>query len=394
MSGSLSLQYKHPATGKRWHCLRRERLQECFADVSLPDELPVIHAALEGIGGLVWTVCRRWFGLQPMVPPEDYDPLDLAEFATADELESSVGLKRGGLRQELAAALGAVTAARPRHRELKQAEAAAKASRAASFSGELPLTPPESPMQVIESAGFGFVYSGAAGAKLAENPPALADEQQWLASRIAAWRKPLTDAQVSALARSILLKELLIRRLEGRLVSTDMSIAGKETAELMRQLTAEQNAYGNMLKQLDELAPWMNAVSGRVKLQGVVADLIRLLQEVAVSRDEALVDGFFTATEVQVLLNGSRQLPDPQYRPDVVVMVNQARQHLWNRDWRGSFTAGQFRRIREAWMAAEAAVRQNLTQEQSDRVPDFMDDGPGGEFPDLVEPSGEDAEQP
>lgn len=376
------IQYFHPTTGKRWHCLRADRVVEVLPDFTAEEHLKPLHAALESTGGMVWSAARRWFEMQPMVPPPDYDQVDLYSFATADELETSLGLKRGGLRQELSAVMGIWTAAKPKDDERKRLEQAAQKAKEETFTGELPLQDPEDPEKVIAEAGFGSVFAGEGAKKLTVED--LAAEKKWLASRIHAWRRPLNDSQVASLARAILVKEVIMRRMEARLLATDMSTAGKEATEFIRQLTSEQDAYGKLLTQLDELAPWMSAVSGRVTLQGVVADIIRIMQEYGVSRDQTVVDGFFTATEVQILLNVSKQLPDPQYRPDIVVMVAEAKRHLWNRDWSDSLTPGQYQRLRTAWSAAERECRQNLTAEESDPAPDFMDEGPAGEYPPLV----------
>jgi hypothetical protein len=378
-------QYFHPTTGKRWHCLRADRVVEVLPEFTPEEHLKALHAALESTGGVVWSAARRWFEMQPMVPPPDYDQVDLYSFATADELETSLGLKRGGLRQELSAVMGIWTAAKPKEDERKRIEQAAQKAKEETFTGELPLQDPEEPDKVIAEAGFGRVFTGDGVNKLSVEE--LAAEKKWMASRIHAWRRPLNDSQVASLARAILVKEVLMRRMEARLLGTDMSIAGKEATEFIRQLTSEQAAYAQLLNQLDELAPWMSAVSGRVTLQGVVADVIRIMQEYGVTRDKTVVDGFFTATEVQILMNGSKQLSDPQYRPDIVVMVAEAKRNLWNRDWSDSLTAGQYKRLRTAWAAAERECRQNLTVEESDPVPDFMDEGPAGEFPAIVTPA-------
>lgn len=379
-----AVQYLHPTTRKRWHCLRPDRLSEALANIVPAEHLPALHGALESAGGVMWTAARRWFEMQPMVAPATYDALDLHSFPTADELESSLGLKRGGLRQEIAAMLGVWNAARPKVDEVKRVAEQAKAAKAESFTGELPLATPDDPDKIITAAGFASVFAGEASKQLSDEE--LLVEKQWLASRIQAWRRPLGDPQVASLAQTILVKEVLMRRTQARLLATDIKTAGKETAEFMRQLNVEQAAYADLITKLDELAPWMNAVSGRVTLQGVVADIIRILQEYGVTKETALIDGFFSATEIQVLLNTSQQMPDPQYRPDIVVMVAEAKAHLWNRDWSDSLTPSQYRRLRTAWTAAERECRQNLTQEESDRVPDFMDEGPGGEYPDLVQP--------
>lgn len=383
--GTAVVQYSHPTTRKRWHCLRPDRLMETLADIQPAEHLPALHAALESTGGVMWTAARRWFGMQPMVAPSTYDPIDLHSFATADELEASLGLKRGGLRQELTAVLGVWSASRPKVDEVKRVAEQAKAAKAEAFTGELSLPEPEDPDKIIAEAGFSSVFAGD-GAKHLVGAD-LDTEKRWLVSRIQAWRRPLGDQQVASLARTILVKEVLMRRIEARLLSTDMRTAGKESAEFVKQLTSEQTAYAELITKLDELAPWMNAVSGRVTLQGVVADIIRILQEYGVTKETALIDGFFTATEIQILLNGSKQLPDPQYRPDIVAMVAEARAHIWNRDWSDSLTPSQYKRLRTAWAAAERECRQNLSVEESDPVPDFMDEGPGGEYPEIVLPA-------
>lgn len=353
---------------QRWQCHAIDRIQieiEGFQEADLPELHRVLSMTVRP-----WFIARQLFGLMPIIPPVDYDLPSLAVLS-AEDITEDLGLKRGGLKAELDAIRGLWFGSRPKQSELKKADAADKAERAAKFSGEFHLAS-EDPAKVITAAGFHLSMFQVVN----RSEPETKAEMAWFVSRIGEFEKPLANPMAKGLAQGILVKEMLIRRKRDHICTFEPKSMGKQTQDASADLRADETAYQAMLVQLDKVAPWMGLVGNRIGFHGVVADLIRALQEAEVNGDHAFVDGMFTATEVQVLLRTSKQEPRSQYRPDIVALVNAAKGHLWDRNWESSIPASQWKRLRTAWVKAEEEVRQSLQE----RLVDLTDDGSSGEY--------------
>jgi hypothetical protein len=376
--------------GRKWRCERWGRIEEQLSGVT-PADLPRLHAATEG-SPRAWRVLARLGGLRPTIPPMSYDRTML-EFVEPDELAEELGLKRGGLAQEWQAIAGLWLSANAAADPAPKLAAVVKAAQAEKFTGEFELKPGEDPLQKY---GFDIEFEHAA-------------ERANFLERLHALRKPLEQKGIPAqLARNLLLQELKIGRYQMRQQRVKVDdLGGDVFLKLERELREQTGIYMDMLRKLNDVAPWEAQVGGGVSFNGAVADLIRAMQftwgqadaslaagieqvtDVRLVHDRMaaarLVDGVFTGEELQVALRVSRQSIASgfatQYRPDVVALVNEAQRHLLDQNYKPTLRASEAQRLLAGWQAGERACREDLGV----AVPDLLEDGPEGEHPKLVE---------
>lgn len=115
-------------------------------------------------------------------------------------------------------------------------------------------------------------------------------------------------------------------------------------------------------------------------IQPVLGTITQALLDVATRNDTRLVDGIYTATEIQVECRRSVQMPEPRYRAGWVVVMNSAKAGLFDPNWKPPFDERMTARMDAAWKAAymEAA--------RGEALPDLEADGPGSEYADLKTP--------
>lgn len=379
------MEIRYKVGTKKWMALESQRITAELPLLEPMDEsLALLHRVMESLPVVSRRALRRWFGIRPVVPSSlDGDPADVQSYGSMDEVEGSLSLKRGTLRQEIEALQGAWRTATAKAQEVAQVAVAARQQKEEEFTGELKLAATPTPDEAIRKAGFSLAIFALEGVA----PEDVAAEKEWFATRLETWAQPLAQDKSAAIARQICLKELLIRRLSAGALKVNAAALGEDGNRRLKALREEESAYAELLKTLESVWPYMRGIQGKLTLHGTVADLVRLLQEYAAKKDETLVDGFFTATEIQVLMrrhNTAGVEYGPQYRPSLVAYVAMARQHLFDRDWRPDFTNSQWKRLDQAWATAEKAVRDHLPVEERDREPDLYRDGEEGEFPGLV----------
>lgn len=186
----------------------------------------------------------------------------------------------------------------------------------------------------------------------------------------------LENPMTYALARQLLINELHLRRIESELCC--LSPSSKEYSNLTKIKTETETVYQKQLVELDKIAPWMGAVGSKLGFVGVVSDIVRGYQQYHATGKTALLDGIFTATEVQCELKRSKQLPEARYRAGLVTFLNEAKANLWDPKWKSAFTAQQLRAMDRAFRATLAVAM----DEQGAKLPDLESDGPDGEYND------------
>ncbi len=348
-----------------------------------PSLLPALHTfAARYVRG--WMICRRLFGIAPVVLPLNGDPDDYRVLGRA-ELCATLGVEPGQLNAELEALRSALW--KPSGR--LESDGTVSPSKAIHGSteprptGKGDVAPPliEEEGALLRRHGFSEVMFTVAGRATTEN----AAERAAFVDRLRVFEKVLTGPATARLARLVLLGELRLRRNEQRQFALEAlrfddereeRARANELKELVRAAPQLADDYERQLKQLDELAPWWNVTGKTVSFAGCVADMIKGIQEYQRDESTRLIDGIMTAAEVQVELRMSEQAPDPRYRLGLVTYLNLARDGIWDPNWKSEFSVMQLALLDAGF---KEAVRR-LAEERGMHMPDLEADGPAGEY--------------
>lgn len=315
----------------------------------------------------IWQIFRRLFGFSPTILPpgaeiDDYMPQSRAR------IMADLGLKPEQLRVELEAA-GLRMPGRAKAMESRE---------------EVVSDPPVSPRPTTEIGGGDLL-------KLYQFPEAIfvrdAKHEDWFHGRIREWEPLLKDKVVSVPARSALLLELRILRLQEGLATedpTDTSVGNrKRYRDLQDDLAAATRAHEALLNRIEESAPWFNVTGQSMDFRAAVSTLVDGIREYRSMGDTALVDGVFTLTEVRVLLRTSVQRTSPQYRLGWVTHVNSAREGLFDPRWRASIPKTILGKLDRGF---QAAVKQ-ASDDAGEILPDLTQED--GEYESLAATGGE-----
>lgn len=359
-------EYKAPFDGETWRVSRMDLLRAEWPEIQ---DLVELHTRISR-DARRWMVVRRLFGVGPLIPAHASDPDDLRTWGR-EELGAALGITQAQLQAELDAVrglmMGAASAAAAPSTEPASPPPVFDASGAAQL--------PFADSTLLERYGFSPSKFDVIGRAHSENRL----EQEWFCRRLEEWAKPLEDRMAGALARSALDNELHIRRAESEI--SRHPFGSKEYVAFLRIKGDLEQRYQEQLIKLNEVAPWMGAVSGKQGFVGAVSDLVKAHQEYYAEGTNALADGIFAATEIQVLMRRSLQVPEPQYRCGLVVHLNAAKAGLFDPQWRSKFKPAQLRKLDEAWRAASVAAG------EAEVLPDLESEDPvKGEYEGLFVP--------
>lgn len=202
-------------------------------------------------------------------------------------------------------------------------------------------------------------------------------ERDWFAARVRQFRKVLDAPLTGRLADQALRNELRIRRAEEEL--SLHTLGTKEYREFLQDKEKIEQSYRNQLAEIDKMAPWFNASEKQASVKETVSELIRAVQEYQGRGDTKLLDGIYTAYELQVCVRTSKQHPFPLYRPGLVAAINESRKFLWDPNGASQLRPLDLMRLDRGFQ--EAVVR--LNEETIAHVPDLEREGPEGEFEDI-----------
>jgi hypothetical protein len=187
----------------------------------------------------------------------------------------------------------------------------------------------------------------------------------------------LDHPQAGMLARLTLLDELTFYRMEEELLRT---LPGSERyKELERSKDGLARRYAERLEALEKLNPWTEETNRAEGFRLVLSEIIKGYQEYYSKKQNRLFDGFMTLAEIEVECRQAVQVPEPQYRAGIAVMVNAARAGLWDPNWQLKIPFKFLRRLDVTWKKTMAEV----ADEQGLPLVDLLDNGPAGEFPPL-----------
>lgn len=329
-----------------------------------------------------WLVVRRLFGVAPVIPPADASQDDMRTWNRAElqaqgfEVPAELGALRAMWRDHIKRETGA-----------SQAETKSTAREEPPPAGDLGLDDKLlerhqfsdrifeitvwSPKAKMDSAGRwcpGDIPRPAKENKI---------EQAWFIGRVREWSKMLADPMAGPVARSALMNDLYLHRLD-----SEIALAGtREREKLYSQKRELETSYGEQVEKLQEMFPEMK-VAGRVSFRAVVSDMIIGHRDYYANADRRLVDKVFTATEIEFQLRTSAQLPTPRYRFSLNVAIVEAIHGLNDPNFRTQFKPGVLRKLDAGLRAGIEAVREAQRETVVDLERGVMP-GEGDDFEDY-----------
>ena len=133
-------------------------------------------------------------------------------------------------------------------------------------------------------------------------------EREWFLGRVIEWEKMLRDSIGGALARSALMNELHLRRMEAEIAVAEP----KSRGALYDQQATQTKEYRETVEKLQKMFPEL-AVAGKVSFKATISDLIRSYLDYYGSADRRLVDKVRTVMEMEYELRTSAQV-ESRYR--------------------------------------------------------------------------------
>lgn len=321
-----------------------------------------------------WMIARRLYGIIPVLVSPSAAEDDSRRWSRM-ELQRSLGLTPTDFRGEIEAIAEVV----------KRATSAAEDQETQELSEEDDgdpdlFTPQQATMDLSDKnlTEFGFPPG------IHEVPGATTEsktaERKRLAERAQEWAKMLSDPMAGELARMALLNEMLMRRVDVKLMSMDPL---EENFSRLRGYRADlELRYKDQLLELDKVFPWRGMAGGKVSFRASVAELIKAARDVRGNNDHRLIDGIHAAADIEVLFRQSTQLPKPRYRLGQTAFLLHAIEGLMDPKWRPQFSDSMAKKL--------DLIGQRLINDARDAIgehlPDLMQDGPESEYPDLPVP--------
>lgn len=367
----------------------------------LRKELAVIEADLAKFHGICrnapgWPIAVRLFGIQPMFPSPDADAQFLRvwtrqEIAAAEQMEI----------EELDELLDTVRRLWNRHLKEREAEQYVSEPATKVLPPQTPApaptaTPPaaEQPEQsagpssdqraIIEQFGFSF--------KIFDLPDRFPEQRDaeiaWFAQRLIELKKLFEEPMAKSLARQAIINEMLMRRCDDKMTTADPGTKGFWAIQDTKLRIEE--IYQKQWSQLEEICPYVKSVGTKVTVTGTLSDWVEGYRRAIVDGDTKLLDGLFTAFEVQILVRGSMQDPDPKYRPGLAAAINEAKAGLWDPNFRRKLPDKVLRAMDEGFQEAH----RRLVEQGVVKLTDLELEGPAGEYPPLFEAPEEDISLP
>jgi hypothetical protein len=374
-------------TGERWQVERFDLLVAGFAMVvkSVAEAEAVAQAfhAFAVEHPRQWQIVRRLFGIAPVVPSADSHDDDLriwtreelvAEgiYGDLEQIEAELEVLRVLWRDHL-----------NRTEQSRQAEAVS--TKLEAPPGELALDD-----KLLETFQFSErifkvnVYDPTAGedGKGAEVPRGDTEnriEREWFTKRVIGWQKMLQDPMGGPVARSALMNDLHLRRLEYE-IAVSPSNRRDKLLELQQRLTKD---YNTAIEKLQEMFPDL-AVAGRITFRAVLSDVIVAHRDYYARADRRLVDKVFTASEIEFQLRSSLQL-GAQHRFSLGLAIVENIHGMYDPEFRSQFKPSTLKKIDAMTKAAREAARElqnepvvdlerGVSPEDPDQFDDFNDE--------------------
>ncbi|MBM3831837.1 MAG: hypothetical protein FJ403_00880 [Verrucomicrobia bacterium] len=339
------------------------------------EDLPVFHEMLSR-SPRAWMIVRRLFGFRPLRLPLNGNPDDYRTWSRF-ELCDNMGIAE----KELAAELEALRTFWQQHLSPKQPDTPPPPPSAPN--GQMTLV--ETDDEVLKKYGFNSSVFDLPHRSPEDNKV----EKQWFAIRVREWRKLFDQSMTARLATQALFNEMRLRREENALWDLDKqpvpeslekrNLLEKNKAAIENRITELEQSYQEQLKNIEDIAPWFNATGKQISITGAIGELIKGVQEYKAKKDTRILDGVFTALELQVLMQQSRQVPEPMYRFGWVTYINSTKAFLWDQSFESASRPADLAKLDAGFKAGV----QRFTEERGDVLPDLERDGPEGEYEEL-----------
>jgi len=339
------VEYDAP-NGDKW---RAERGADLVADFELASDTAALqkeamskwHEALCGQEP-AWTIICRIYGNAPLYGVDDPD--DMRVWTIAELAE-----KRSVEPREIDAYIeGAKSYWRRSQLETKSSE----------NIRARPAPDQETADQLLRENGFADI----------EN----ADERAYIAGRCLELQPWLEDDRLRAAARSLIQQETAIffildptiRELRKEIREKLMKHQGVEKdnvqlLSLLKERRDAQDALNSSMKTLGLADMQGGTLRKKMAFNDCLSTLLQAIQQYYSENDRELIDGLFTAAEVELLTTPTRLRP-AQYRPDLVLMAMEAKEHLWEKDWSPT------KQSRRACRKLASGFAQGLAEARSD----------------------------
>jgi len=349
--------------GVPWRCDRADRISAIIPEFEpAPDKLAKLHALLLPHAQL-FTVARRIWGLVPVIPSAD-EPEDNLRTWGELELCNAIGVDRAGFSTIWESIRGLWLS------NCRSTPAVVVEAPAAPAREELDLEGDQIQALLKEQGFLAIKFEST-------------DEKEWFTKRLAELRKLLEISGTRGLGRQLLLTELEQRRADAAVFSSTLS--DKEIKERRAWRDQVRDTYLELTAQLDNVASWFFNVGG-VNFKNCLSEVIAGHQAFQQSGDAAMLDGIFTATEIQVLHRMSTQSSDPnkspapiQYRAGLVAYLQAAKVGVLQSGWKSGIPHSMLAKMDRAYAAAFAEAAKS----SDDPIPDLLKTGEVGEYPKI-----------
>lgn len=383
------LEYMPLASGEKWRVekfdlLSAEVLTDPPPHVGSYEEMMTQFHEMAQSASRGWLVCRRLFGIGPMIPPANASIEDL----------------RPNSREEVCAQLGITTKELQAELDTMRVRWTDTLRRAAPIEApDAPSAPPvekdgQSTLDTGDDILREFGFSERMFEMMTHNPSTETGEKRasdlnrternWFVERLRAWSRMLSDVTSGALAREALMNELYLKRF-----AEEMSVLGPSSPKWKQLYDSKkqiEQIFNEQLKSLQEMFPEM-ATAGKESFRFVVSTLKQAHQDYYGHADRRLVDKLFTVSEIEVLLRQSQQREDPQYRFGLSVAIAECTHNLWNPDFRPQFKPSTLKKLDAGFREAVKAQREALAEPLIDLEKGVMP-GEGDDYPDLKKAEG------
>lgn len=346
------IEYPAPGGGPRWRVERGMEFLETFEAAA--DEASEIHECL-ALDERAWRLARLRFGIAPLLGETNEEYM-------RPHSDAQVAALLAIPEKELPGLLGAAVDYWKRWRTSRRTSATVAA---------------RAPERALPGAAEG-------GVKMAELPHAHVDsllalhgfegvddaDRQFVAQRVLDLQTKLEDEEGSSLARNAISLELQLRNFDRMLFDVQKAMKtgdAKQKATYRKEFTDLTNArkgvsgeYVSVMEALDATQAQNPSARKKAVFRDCISSLMEAVRAYASRGDRTLVDGMHTAAEIELLITETTFRP-PQYRPDIVAVVNDAmkEENFLSPDYvPPTMPREEYRRFRQAWMAALRATQE------------------------------------